>query len=155
LNAVIADTLRLVSSDILLRESVVTTEMDHNLPQVDAVPVQIQQVLLNLIMNALDAVEVLPPAERRIIISTRSLKGESAEVSVRDFGPGLPTDRPEKVFDHFFSTKQTGMGMGLTVVRSIVETHGGTISAENAPDRGARFFFRLPAARGATKSQAA
>ena len=155
LNAVIADTLRLVSSDILLRESVVTTEMDHNLPQVDAVPVQIQQVLLNLIMNALDAVEVLPPAERRIIISTRSLKGESAEVSVRDFGPGLPTDRPEKVFDHFFSTKQTGMGMGLTVVRSIVETHGGTINAENAPDRGARFFFRLPAARGATKSQAA
>ena len=155
LNAVIADTLRLVSSDILLRESVVTTEMDHNLPQVDAVPVQIQQVLLNLIMNALDAVEALPPAERRIIISTRSLKGESAEVSVRDFGPGLPEDRPEKVFDHFFSTKQTGMGMGLTVVRSIVETHGGTISAENAPDRGARFFFRLPVARGATKSQAA
>jgi PAS domain S-box-containing protein len=155
LNAVIADTLRLVSSDILLRESVVTTEMDHNLPQVDAAPVQIQQVLLNLIMNALDAVEALPPAERRIIISTRSLKGESAEVSVRDFGPGLPKDRPEKVFDHFFSTKQTGMGMGLTVVRSIVETHGGTISAENAPDRGARFFFRLPAARGDTKSQAA
>ena len=155
LNAVIADTLRLVSSDILLRESVVTTEMDHNLPQVDAAPVQIQQVLLNLILNALDAVEALPPAERRIIISTRSLQGESAEVSVRDFGPGLPTDRPEKVFDHFFSTKQTGMGMGLTVVRSIVETHGGTINAENAPDRGARFFFRLPAARGATKSQAA
>lgn len=155
LNAVIADTLRLVSSDVLMRESVVTTEMDHSLPQVDAAPVQIQQVLLNLIMNALDAVEALPPAERRIIISTRSLKGESAEVSVRDFGTGLPSGRPEKVFDHFFSTKQTGMGMGLTIVRSIVETHGGTISAENAPDRGARFFFRLPAARGDAKSEAA
>src|SRR5881394_2994615 len=155
LNAVIADTLRLVSSDILLRESVVTTEMDHNLPQVDAVPVQIQQVLLNLIMNALDAVEALPPAERRIIVTTRSLSGDSAEVSVRDFGTGLPKDRPQKVFDHFFSTKQTGMGMGLTIVRSIIEMHGGTISAENAPDRGARFFFRLPAARGDSKSQAA
>src|ERR1700720_1896589 len=82
LNAVIADTLRLVSSDIVLRESVVTTEMDHNLPLVEAAPVQIQQVLLNLIMNALDAVEALPPAERRILISTRSLNGESAEVSV-------------------------------------------------------------------------
>ena len=155
LNAVIADTLRLVSSDVLLRESVVTTEMDHNLPQVEAAPVQIQQVLLNLIMNALDAVEALPPGERRILVSTRSLNGESAEVSVRDFGAGLPKDRPEKVFDHFFSTKQTGMGMGLTIVRSIIEMHGGTISAENAPDRGARFFFRLPAARGDSKSQAA
>jgi two-component system sensor kinase FixL len=154
LNSVIADTLRLVSSDVLLRESVVTTEMDHNLPRVEAAPVQIQQVLLNLIMNALDAVEALPPAERRIIVTTRSL-GESAEVSVRDFGAGLPKDRPEKVFDHFFSTKQTGMGMGLTIVRSIVETHGGKISAENAPDGGARFFFHLPAARGDSKSQAA
>ncbi len=155
LNAVIADTLRLVSSDIVLRESVVTTEMDHSLPQVEAVAVQIQQVLLNLIMNALDAVQACPPAERRIIISTRSLNGERAEVSVRDFGTGLPKDRPDKVFDHFFSTKQTGMGMGLTIVRSIVETHGGKISAENAPDRGARFFFHLPAARSDSKSQAA
>jgi PAS domain S-box-containing protein len=155
LNAVIADTLRLVSSDIVRRESVVVTEMDKSLPQVEAVPVQIQQVLLNLIMNALDAVESRPPAERRIIISTRSLNGESAEVSVRDFGTGLPKDRPDKVFDHFFSTKQTGMGMGLTIVRSIIETHGGKISAENAPDHGARFFFHLPAVRGDSKSQAA
>ena len=155
LNAVIADTLRLVGSDVLLRESVVTTEMDHNLPQVEAAPVQIQQVLLNLIMNSLDAVGALPPAERRIVVTTRSLSGDSAEVSVRDFGTGLPKDRPEKVFDHFFSTKQTGMGMGLTIVRSIIEMHGGTISAENAPDRGARFFFRLPAARADSKSQAA
>jgi hypothetical protein len=68
---------------------------------------------------------------------------------------GLSKDRPDKVFDHFFSTKQTGMGMGLTIVRSIIETHGGKISAENAPDRGARFFFQLPAARGDSKSQAA
>jgi C4-dicarboxylate-specific signal transduction histidine kinase len=155
LNSVIADTLRLVSSDVALRDSVVSTEMDHNLPQVEAAPVQIQQVLLNLIMNALDAVEHLPPSERRIIISTRSLKGESAEVSVRDFGAGLPKDRPEKVFEHFFSTKEAGMGMGLTIVRSIIISHGGTIDAENAPDRGARFFFRLPAARTDSKSQAA
>lgn len=155
LNAVIADTIRLVSSDIVLRESMITTEMDHSLPQVEAAPVQIQQVLLNLIMNALDAVEALPPAERRIIVTTRSVNGEAAQVSVRDFGPGLPKDRPQRVFDHFFSTKQTGMGMGLTIVRSIVETHGGKITAENAPDRGACFSFELPAVRGDSKSQAA
>jgi PAS domain S-box-containing protein len=155
LNAVIADTIRLVSSDIVLRESVVITEMDRSLPQVEAAPVQIQQVLLNLIMNALDAVEGLAPAERRIVVTTHSLNGEAAEVRVRDFGIGLPKDRPQKVFDHFFSTKQTGMGMGLTIVRSIVETHGGRITAENAADRGACFSFHLPAARADSRSEAA
>src|SRR4029077_12285754 len=113
LNAVIADTVRLVSSDILLRESVVTTKLDHSLPQVEAAPVQIQQVLLNLIMNALDAVEALPPAERRIVITTRSLKGESAEVSVRDFGAGLPKDPAEKIVHHFFSHKANRHGHGI------------------------------------------
>jgi two-component system sensor kinase FixL len=156
LNSVITETVRLVSSDVLNRESVVTTELDPQLPQVNAALVQVQQVLLNLIINALDAVESLPPAERRIIVSTRSDRGDVAEVSVRDFGIGLPKDRPEKVFDHFFSTKQKGMGMGLAIVRSIVEAHGGTITAENAPDRGARMVVRLPAAAGQVqKSKAA
>ncbi len=148
LNSVITDTVRLVSSDVLNRESVVTTELDPHLPEVQAALVQIQQVLLNLIINSLDAIEQLPPAQRRIIISTRSDKGDVAEVSVRDFGVGLPKDHPDKVFDHFFSTKQKGMGMGLAIVRSIVEAHGGTITAENAPDRGARMVVRLPAAPG-------
>jgi two-component system sensor kinase FixL len=76
----------------LFRESVLTTQLDPQLPPVNAAPVQIQQVLLNLIMNALDAVE-----QRRIIISTRSDRGDIAEVNVRDFGVGLPKDRPEKV----------------------------------------------------------
>jgi PAS domain S-box-containing protein len=148
LNAIIEDTVRLVGTDILSRESVVTTELDPQLPQVNAAPVQIQQILLNLIMNALDASEGLKPGERRINIKTRSDQGDVAEVTVRDFGVGLPQDRPDKIFDHFFSTKQKGMGMGLAIVRSIVEAHGGTIAAENAPDRGARIIVRLPAARG-------
>jgi PAS domain S-box-containing protein len=155
LNAVITDTVRLVSSDVLSRDSVVTTELDSQLPQVNATLVQIQQVLLNLIMNALDAMEGLPPSERRIIIRTRSDKGDVAEVSVRDFGTGLPKDQPDKVFDHFFSTKQKGMGMGLAIVRSIIEAHGGTIVGENAPDRGARMIVRLPAVRGQTQTIAA
>jgi signal transduction histidine kinase len=155
LNAVITDTVRLVSSDLLTRESVVTTELDPQLPRVSATLVQIQQVLLNLIINALDAMESLPPVKRRIMISTRSDKGDVAEVSVRDFGMGLPQDQPDKVFDHFFSTKQKGMGMGLTIVRSIIEAHGGTIVAENAPDRGARMIVRLPAVRGQMQTTAA
>ena len=156
LNAIISDTVRLVSSDVLNRESVVTTELDPNVPAVQGTLVQIQQVLLNLIINALDAMETLPPAERRVIVTTRSDKGDVAEFTVRDFGSGLPKDRPDKVFDHFFSTKQKGMGMGLAIVRSIIEAHGGTISGENAPDRGARMVVRLPAARGEIqKSKAA
>jgi PAS domain S-box-containing protein len=155
LNEVITDTVRLVSTDVLSRESVVTTELDPQLPQVSATLVQIQQVLLNLIINALDAMEGLRPAERRVIVSTRSDKGDVVEVSVRDFGTGLPKDQPDKVFDHFFSTKQKGMGMGLTIVRSIIETHGGTIVAENAPDRGARMLVRLPALRGQQQTIAA
>jgi signal transduction histidine kinase len=154
-NAVIADTVRLVSSDVLARDSVVTTELDPHLPDVNGEPIQIQQVLLNLIVNALDASENLPPSERRIVISTRSEKGETVEVVVRDFGTGLPPDRPDKIFDHFFSTKENGMGMGLAIVRSIIEAHGGTISGENAPDRGACITVRLPALRGATQTEAA
>jgi PAS domain S-box-containing protein len=156
LNAIITDTVRLVSSDVLNRESVVTTELDPHVPQVQGTLVQIQQVLLNLIMNSLDAMEGIPPAERRVIVRTRSDKGDVAEVSVRDFGTGLPKDHPDKVFDHFFSTKQKGMGMGLAIVRSIIEAHGGTITGENATDRGARMVVRLPAARGEIqKSKAA
>ncbi|MFL6590654.1 MAG: GAF domain-containing protein [Chthoniobacterales bacterium] len=146
LNALIADTVRLVGTDITMRESSVRTELDDNLPQVEVAPVQIQQVLLNLIMNALDALESLPSSQRRIVITTKSDDVDDiAEVSVRDFGTGLPDESVDKVFDHFFSTKQTGMGMGLTIVRSIIEAHGGTITAGNAPGGGALFSFRLPA----------
>jgi PAS domain S-box-containing protein len=148
LNTVIADTVRLVNTDVLSRDSVLTTELDPHLPRVSAALVQIQQVLLNLIMNALDAIEQLPPSERRVVIKTHSDNRGFAELSVRDFGVGLPKDRPDKVFDHFFTTKQKGMGMGLAIVRSIVEAHGGTIEAENAPGRGAIMVVRLPAARG-------
>jgi len=155
LNGVIGDTIRLVRSDILIRETTVVADFDSRLPDVEADLVQIQQVLLNLIMNALDAVSALPPAQRRIIISTRREEGPCAEVSVRDFGTGLPTDGPVKVFDHFFSTKAEGMGMGLTIARSIVEAHAGTLGAEDAEGGGARFFFRLPAAQGLPISKAA
>jgi C4-dicarboxylate-specific signal transduction histidine kinase len=155
LNAVIADTLRLARSDILIRETTVETHFDSRLPDVEAAPVQIQQVLLNLIMNALDAVCALPPARRRIIISTSLVTGSCAEVSVRDFGGGLPSEQSTKIFDHFVSTKAEGMGMGLTIARSIVEAHAGTLAAENAEGGGARFFFRVPGVQGLPTSKAA
>jgi signal transduction histidine kinase len=100
--------------------------------------------LLNLIMNSLEAMHDTPVTERRILIST-SIADGIVEVSVRDHGVGLPQQDPDKIFSQFFSTKPKGMGMGLTIVRSIVEEHRGELGAENLKD-GARFFFRLPTA---------
>jgi len=83
-----------------------------------------------------------PIPQRRIVIATTQNNG-FVEVNVRDHGVGLPAGDPEKIFAHFFSTKANGMGMGLTIVRSIVEGYGGALGAENV-EGGARFFFRLP-----------
>ncbi len=141
-NDIIVDVLRLLHSDLLGRATTVETSLAPNLAPVQADPIHLQQALLNLIMNSLEAMQQTPPADRRIFISTSRDNG-FAEVSVRDHGVGLPPNDPDKVFTHFFSTKPEGMGMGLTIVRSIVEAHGGELEAENLGN-GARFFFRLP-----------
>jgi len=142
LNDVIVGVLRLLHSDLLGRATTVETSFASNLTAIQANPVHLQQVLLNLIMNSLEAMHDTPVAQRRIIISTSAADG-FVEASVRDHGVGLPQDDPDKIFSHFFSTKPNGMGMGLTIVRSIVEEHGGELGAENLED-GSRFFFRLP-----------
>jgi PAS domain S-box-containing protein len=145
-NEVVQDVLRLLHSDLLGRGTAVETELAPNLPFVDASPVHLQQVLLNLLVNSLEAMHSTPVDKRRISISTKCEGNSSIIVSVCDHGGGLPKDDIDKVFTHFFSTKPNGMGMGLTIVRSIVEAHGGKLSAENTDD-GARFFFHLPVTR--------
>ncbi|WP_166442636.1 sensor histidine kinase [Phragmitibacter flavus] len=139
---VINDVLRLVRADALANGCAITTHLEKNLPLVLGDPVQLQQVLLNLIVNAFDAMRRVPCEPCRVEIAS-SLDNESVEVSVRDFGPGLPDE--DRVFERFFSTKSDGMGMGLAIARSIIETHGGTLTAENMSDGGARFWLRLPA----------
>jgi len=142
-NDVILEVLRLLHSDFLGRSTTVETQLEASPATVQADPVQLQQVLLNLIMNSLEAMQQTPVPDRRILVSTRAADG-FVELSVRDHGVGLPEGDPETVFSHFFSTKPNGMGMGLTIARSIVESHGGELGAENV-DGGARIFFRLPA----------
>jgi two-component system, LuxR family, sensor kinase FixL len=142
LNEIIREVLRLLHSDLLGRAATVETELASNLPAVQADPIHMQQVLLNLIMNSLEAMHETEAKRRRILISTRASNG-SVYVSVRDHGAGLPVEDPNKIFGHFFSTKPNGMGMGLTIARSIVEAHGGELGAENLGD-GARLFFCLP-----------
>jgi len=108
-------------------------------------PVQLQQVILNLIMNAMDAVSKMPRAERRVTV-TAARDDNFAEVSVSDTGSGIPTEKIKEVFEPFFTTKAQGMGLGLSIARTIVEAHEGQIWAENKAASGAVFHIRLPLA---------
>jgi signal transduction histidine kinase len=145
-NQIVREVLRLLHSDLLGRGATVDTELAPNLPAAEADPVHLQQVLLNLLMNSLEAMQSTPADKRRVVVSTKREVDSFVLVSVRDYGSGLPNDDIEKVFTHFYSTKPNGMGMGLTIVRSIVEAHGGKLSAENV-EEGALFSFSLPVTR--------
>ena len=107
--------------------------------------IQLQQVILNLVMNAMDATSHLPVGERRITIRTVR-DDEVAEVSIADGGPGIPADKLKQVFEPLYTTKTDGMGMGLSIARTIVEAHGGHLTAENQPGSGALFRVSLPLA---------
>ena len=144
-NEVIADVLRLVRADALAHGCTLATELEPALPPVLGDAVQLQQVLLNLIINAFDAIRKTPSDPCRVEIASRCVDAKIVELSVRDFGPGLPADAPTRVFERFYSTKHDGLGMGLAIARSIIEAHAGTLGAENADGGGARFWFRVPA----------
>jgi len=117
--------------------------LDPDVPPVRGDPVQLQQVLINLTLNALDAVSI-STSEREAAIRTVRNNGD-VEVHVSDTGPGLAPEVQQRLFEPFFSTKPHGLGMGLTIVRSIVERHNGRLHAENRPAGGALFTVTLPA----------
>ena len=143
LNDVAQDTLRFLSALAISRE-VDLIGQGTSLPlPIKGDQIQLQQVTLNLIVNAMDAMSGMPSAERRIKVST-ARDGNSACLSVSDEGPGIAVSDLKRVFEPFFSTKPDGMGMGLSIARTIVEAHGGQLSAENLPGRGAVFHIRLP-----------
>jgi signal transduction histidine kinase len=110
--------------------------------------IQLQQVFINLIMNSIDAVKDRPAGYRDVVISSSHVKGHHVEVSVSDSGPGISDENLIRVFEPFFSTKDSGMGVGLSLSRTIVEAHNGSISAANGNAGGAIFRFRLPLSRG-------
>ena len=144
LNDVIASVLRFVHSDALGHHCALVTEAGPELPLVEGDQVQLQQVLLNLVVNAFEAMRETPAAERRVIIRSERESEGRVRVSVRDFGTGLPAEEPARIFERFFSTKREGMGMGLAIARSIIASHGGELAAANAHGGGACVYFSLP-----------
>jgi signal transduction histidine kinase len=151
LNDVVASVLRLVRSDALERHCLLVTEPGPELPLVEADRVQLQQVLLNLVVNAFEAMSEMPAAERRVIIRSERETEDRVRVSVRDFGPGLPAEEPERIFERFYSTKREGMGMGLAIAHSIIASHAGEMAAANAEGGGAYVYFSLPVTGGASE----
>ena len=143
-NDVVTDVLELAHSDLIQRGVIVSTDLAPSLPYVLADGVQLQQVMLNLIVNACDAMTEYPPDERILTISTGKI-GTTVRVSVTDNGTGLTSERLETVFQPFVTSKRHGLGLGLTICRSIVEAHGGGMQAANNVGRGATFHVVLPA----------
>jgi C4-dicarboxylate-specific signal transduction histidine kinase len=148
LNEVIQEVLALVGGELRKHGVEVSVELDFNLPSVMADFVQLQQVLLNLVMNAIEAMTTITDRPRVLQIQSRlhDLAGQSAVlVAVRDSGVGLTADGMAGVFEAFYSTKPDGMGMGLWICQSIIEAHGGHLTAQPNDGVGATFQFALPA----------
>jgi len=144
LHVLVEDVLHLVSGEILRLHIRVDARLDADLPAVLGDKIGLQQVLLNLVVNAMDAVNEVPEKERSLWISARRRGDEDVMVSVRDSGPGIRPDLFERLFESFATSKRDGLGLGLSISRSIIQTHGGTLWAENNHDSGATFCFTVP-----------
>src|SRR6476661_1582567 len=143
LNEVIREVVQLMRSDLTNRNATLDTDLAQNLPAVTGDRVQLQQVLLNLALNGCEALGDYNSSERRLLIASESENG-AVQVSVSDSGSGIPGGKMEQVFERFFTTKKEGMGLGLSVCRTIITAHRGKIWATNNGGCGATFHFSLP-----------
>ena len=128
---------------ITVRNKDIKFELARNLPFIQGDRIQLQQVLLNLISNSLEAMEESNDS-RELLIRTSRKDTDTIMVEVKDSGCGIPEENMKKLFKHFFTSKPDGLGMGLSISRSIVEAHGGQLDAQNNPGRGATFYFTIP-----------
>jgi signal transduction histidine kinase len=145
LNDIVRDMVALLTSEAIIRNVSLQLTLAPTLPLVRGERVQLHQIVLNLMMNAIEAVAGHPEAATRTVtIVTTPLNGSGVQVSVMDSGGGLPRGAEDQIFEPLFTTKASGMGMGLPIARAIAESHGGTISAGNSSSGGAVFHLTLP-----------
>jgi two-component system, LuxR family, sensor kinase FixL len=144
LNVIIEDALLLVRHEMETRAIILSVTLHPELPRVLGDRVQLQQVLVNLLINSLQAIAQAGMSPRRIDLRTLHHESGAVAFSIRDSGPGIANQDLNCVFDSFFTTKETGVGVGLAICRSIIVAHGGGITVSNHPEGGAEFRFSLP-----------
>jgi PAS domain S-box-containing protein len=142
LNEVVDEVIRLLAGEIAKRRVVTETDLERSLPCVMADRVQLQQLVFNLLLNGIEAMDSVSECARKLFVRSRRKDPGAILIEIRDCGIGL--ENPDIIFDAFFTTKANGMGMGLAISRSIVEAHGGSLWAESGEGPGATFFFTLP-----------
>jgi len=144
-NTLVRQTLQLVQSEIKYNSIIVTQNLTSHPPMIVADAIQIEQVLMNLIKNAIEALIELPDnQERRLQITTETIDDNTVRVLVQDNGPGLSPEITERLFESFNTTKSQGMGLGLSICRTIIEAHGGQLWADTKLETGALFCFTIP-----------
>jgi two-component system sensor kinase FixL len=148
-NAITASTTDLVRNRATLNNVTMSVDLEPDLPSVSGDHLELQQVVLNLVLNAMDAAHQNGSGSRRSIGVTTERSGDDIQLSVRDSGAGISAEVKEHLFEPFFTTKKDGLGMGLSISRSIIELHGGRIVVHNLPEGGAEFRVTLPAAKAA------
>jgi len=147
LNEIIQEVLLLLRHQTERLKVTLQPELQSNLPPVLGDPVQLQQVILNLILNGAEAMETTPEQGRKLVIRTSAQGIETVLVEVQDAGVGISPEALEKIFEAFYTSKPGGMGMGLSISRSIVENHGGKLGARANQGPGSTFFFSIPQSR--------
>ena len=143
MNDLVAEVLGLVRGEMILHNISLSLELSSDPLLTHGDRIQLQQVLLNLVVNALDAMKETSGRSRKLVVRTKAI-GRSGELSVQDSGAGVPADKLQSVFEPFVTTKPHGLGLGLSICRSIIQAHGGHIGCRNDPNRGAIFWFTLP-----------
>jgi PAS domain S-box-containing protein len=144
LNDLIVSTLQLLHSELATRKITVNTELRPDLPSISGDSVELQQVLINLIMNAIEAMASTPPSERALYVVTEETRQGNVAVSIRDRGPGMPPDKQKRIFEPFFTTKVGGLGLGLSICSTIVALHRGQLDLRNASEGGLVATVSLP-----------
>ncbi|MGE3918641.1 MAG: sensor histidine kinase, partial [Hyphomicrobiaceae bacterium] len=151
LNEVVEEARLFVREELESGSIKLSVKLDAGLPLVRGDRIQLQQVIVNLLVNSIHAVEQVEEPMRQITLDTCADEDDAVGFSIRDSGPGISDEDLDRVFESFFTTKEGGMGIGLAICRSIISAHGGCIAVSNDPGGGAQFRFSLPATRGAKR----